>query len=39
MEFHTAQPISGVDIAGEIVSYVVQKARQAHDERLAVLAY
>ena len=36
MEFHTAQPISGVDIAGEIVSYVIQKARQAHDEHLAV---
>ncbi|NPV55312.1 MAG: lysine biosynthesis protein LysX [Anaerolineae bacterium] len=27
MEFHTAQPISGVDIAGEIVNYVVQVAR------------
>lgn len=39
MEFHTTQPISGIDIAGEIVSYVVQKARQAHDERLAVAAY
>jgi [lysine-biosynthesis-protein LysW]--L-2-aminoadipate ligase len=26
MEFHTAQPISGVDIAGEIVSYVLQVA-------------
>jgi [lysine-biosynthesis-protein LysW]--L-2-aminoadipate ligase len=39
MEFHTAQPISGVDIAGEIVSYVVQKARQAHDERLGVLGH
>ena len=38
MEFHTAQPISGVDIAGEIVSYVEQKARQAHEERLEVLA-
>ena len=38
MEFHTAQPLSGVDIAGEIVSYVVQKARQAHEERLEVLA-
>jgi [lysine-biosynthesis-protein LysW]---L-2-aminoadipate ligase len=32
MEFHTAQPISGVDIAGEIVSYVVRKARQAQEE-------
>ena len=38
MEFHTAQPISGVDIAGEVVSYVEQKARQAHEERLEVLA-
>ena len=38
MEFHTAQPLSGVDIAGEIVSYVEQKARQAHEERLEVLA-
>lgn len=37
MEFHTAQPISGIDIAGEIVSYVVHKAKQAHDERLSVL--
>jgi [lysine-biosynthesis-protein LysW]--L-2-aminoadipate ligase len=26
MEFHTAQPISGVDIAGEIVSYVMDVA-------------
>jgi [lysine-biosynthesis-protein LysW]--L-2-aminoadipate ligase len=38
MEFHTAQPISGVDIAGEIVSYVEQKASQAREERLEVLA-
>jgi [lysine-biosynthesis-protein LysW]--L-2-aminoadipate ligase len=38
MEFHTAQPISGVDIAGEIVSYVEKKARQAHEERLDVVA-
>jgi [lysine-biosynthesis-protein LysW]--L-2-aminoadipate ligase len=29
MEFHTAQPLSGVDIAGEIVSYVIQVAKQA----------
>ncbi len=27
MEFHTAQPVSGVDIADEIVSYVVQVAQ------------
>jgi len=39
MEFHTAQPISGIDIAGEIVSYVIQKARHSHNKRLAVLAY
>ncbi len=38
MEFHTAQPISGVDIAGEIVSYVVQKARQAQEVRMEVMA-
>jgi [lysine-biosynthesis-protein LysW]--L-2-aminoadipate ligase len=28
MEFHTAQPISGVDIAGEIVNYVMGVAKQ-----------
>ncbi len=28
MEFHTVQPLTGVDIAGEIVSYVVQIAHQ-----------
>ncbi|KAF0107108.1 MAG: alpha-aminoadipate--LysW ligase LysX [Chloroflexi bacterium] len=27
MEFHTAQPISGVDIANEIVNYVVEVAK------------
>ena len=27
MEFHTAQPISGVDIAGEIVNYVLEVAQ------------
>jgi [lysine-biosynthesis-protein LysW]--L-2-aminoadipate ligase len=27
MEFHTAQPISGIDIASEIVSYVVDVAK------------
>jgi [lysine-biosynthesis-protein LysW]---L-2-aminoadipate ligase len=27
MEFHTAQPISGIDIAGEIVDYVTRLAR------------
>ncbi len=30
MEFHTAQPISGVDIADEIVSYVMNEARKGH---------
>jgi [lysine-biosynthesis-protein LysW]--L-2-aminoadipate ligase len=29
MEFHTAQPISGIDIAGEIVSFVVNVAKTA----------
>lgn len=29
MEFHTAQPVSGVDIAGEIVNYVLEAARAA----------
>lgn len=28
MEFHTAQPISGIDIAGEIVEYVIRRARE-----------
>ena len=27
MEFHTMQPVSGVDIAGEIVEYVVSAAK------------
>jgi [lysine-biosynthesis-protein LysW]--L-2-aminoadipate ligase len=27
-EFHTAQPLSGVDIADEIVAYTLQVARQ-----------
>lgn len=27
MEFHTVQPLSGIDIAGEIVEYVVEIAR------------
>lgn len=27
MEFHTAQPLSGVDVAGEIVEYVMSVAR------------
>ena len=27
MEFHTAQPVSGIDIAGEIVNYVVEVAK------------
>ncbi len=30
MEFHTMQPVSGIDIAGEIVEYVV-KAAKAND--------
>jgi [lysine-biosynthesis-protein LysW]--L-2-aminoadipate ligase len=28
MEFHTMQPVSGVDIAGEIVEYVMSIARE-----------
>ena len=28
MEFHTMQPVSGVDIAGEIVEYVMSVARE-----------
>jgi hypothetical protein len=28
MEFHTMQPVSGVDIAGEIVDYVVSVAQE-----------
>jgi [lysine-biosynthesis-protein LysW]--L-2-aminoadipate ligase len=28
MEFHTAQPISGIDIASEIVEYVIRQARE-----------
>ena len=31
MEFHTAQPISGVDIADEIVNYVMEVARANHE--------
>jgi hypothetical protein len=27
MEFHTMQPVSGIDIAGEIVEYVVKTAK------------
>jgi [lysine-biosynthesis-protein LysW]--L-2-aminoadipate ligase len=26
MEFHTIQPLSGIDIAGEIVNYVLEVA-------------
>jgi [lysine-biosynthesis-protein LysW]--L-2-aminoadipate ligase len=37
MEFHTAQPISGVDIASEIVNYTVEVAQKAavHQEEEA----
>jgi len=28
MEFHTVQPLTGIDIAGEIVNYVIEAARQ-----------
>jgi [lysine-biosynthesis-protein LysW]---L-2-aminoadipate ligase len=30
MEFHTMQPLSGVDIAGEIVDYVVSVASKEY---------
>ncbi|NPA30766.1 MAG: lysine biosynthesis protein LysX [Chloroflexi bacterium] len=33
MEFHTAQPTTGVDIAGRIVDYVVDIARAAMERR------
>lgn len=33
MEFHTAQPTSGVDIADEIVNYVVDVATKTKEER------
>jgi [lysine-biosynthesis-protein LysW]--L-2-aminoadipate ligase len=33
MEFHTMQPVSGIDIAGEIVEYVVKTAKaKSNDE-------
>ncbi|MCB0102745.1 MAG: lysine biosynthesis protein LysX [Anaerolineales bacterium] len=32
MEFHTMQPLSGIDIAGEIVEYVVKTATQNNKE-------
>jgi hypothetical protein len=28
MEFHTMQPVSGIDIAGEIVEYTVNVAKE-----------
>ncbi|MFM8320383.1 MAG: lysine biosynthesis protein LysX, partial [Chloroflexota bacterium] len=34
MEFHTAQPISGIDIAGEIVEYAARLAWQRKGNRL-----
>ena len=30
MEFHTMQPVSGIDIAGEIVEYTVKAAKEKH---------
>ncbi len=35
MEFHTAQPISGIDIAGEIVDYVIRTG--APEERRQIM--
>jgi hypothetical protein len=28
MEFHTMQPVSGIDVAGEIVEYTVKTAQE-----------
>ncbi len=36
MEFHTAQPTTGVDIAGRIVDYVIGVAQRAREQREAV---
>jgi [lysine-biosynthesis-protein LysW]--L-2-aminoadipate ligase len=33
MEFHTIQPLSGVDVAGEIVNYVVEQCAVSADSR------
>jgi [lysine-biosynthesis-protein LysW]--L-2-aminoadipate ligase len=33
MEFHTAQPTSGVDIAGIIVDYTLAVAREHYEQR------
>ena len=33
MEFHTMQPVSGIDIASEIVEYTVQAAQAKTDYR------
>jgi hypothetical protein len=30
MEFHTMQPLSGIDIAGEIVNYAVSVASKEY---------
>ncbi|MBN2385734.1 MAG: lysine biosynthesis protein LysX [Anaerolineales bacterium] len=32
MEFHTVQPLTGIDIAGEIVNYVIEIARERQKE-------
>lgn len=32
MEFHTAQPVSGVDIADEIVNYVIRAAKAKQEK-------
>ena len=28
MEFHTLQPVSGLDIAGEVANYVLEQAKR-----------
>ncbi len=39
MEFHTAQPVTGVDIAGAIVDYVLQVARGEQQPGPRAIAY
>jgi len=34
MEFHTMQPVSGIDIASEIVEYTISVTKQANEEKV-----
>ena len=34
MEFHTMQPVSGIDIAGEIVEYTMSVAKKVTTEKM-----